>query len=97
MLDVPAVHRRHGYSVRLLLSAAVNEKGIIMTEQNVPDNELEVVQEEDILLDQTPGAGPSLELDPVKGEPDNYPGAAENNPDRWQEDPLLQDEASTGE
>jgi hypothetical protein len=38
-----------------------------------------------------------LELDPVFGEPDSYPGAAENNPDRWQEDPLLQEEAVSGE
>ncbi|MFF2347383.1 hypothetical protein [Pseudarthrobacter sp. NPDC058119] len=68
-----------------------------MAEQNVPDDGLEVVEEEDVLLDASPGAASSLELDPVAGEPDNYPGAAENNPDRWQEDPLLQDEARTGE
>lgn len=65
-----------------------------MTEQNLPDDELEVVEENDVLLDETPGAASSLELDPVKGEPDNYPGAAENNPDHWQEDPLLQAEVS---
>ena len=68
-----------------------------MTEQNLPDDELEVVEENDVLLDETPGAAASFELDPVSGEPDNYPGAAENNPDRWQEDPLLQDEAVSGE
>lgn len=68
-----------------------------MTEQNLPDDELEVVDENDVLLDETPGAAASLELDPVTGEPDSYPGAAENNPDRWQEDPLLQDEAVSGE
>ena len=73
------------------------EKGTIMTEQNLPDDQLEVVQEDDVLLDQAPGAASSLELDPVSGEPDSYPGAAENNPDRWQEDPLLQDEAVSGE
>ncbi|WP_258802302.1 hypothetical protein [Pseudarthrobacter sp. NS4] len=65
-----------------------------MTEQNLPDDELEVVEENDVLLDETPGAASSLELDPVSGEPDSYPGAAENNPDRWQEDPLLQEEVS---
>lgn len=65
-----------------------------MTEQNLPDDELEVVEENDVLLDETPGAAASLELDPVHGEPDSYPGAAENNPDRWQEDPLLQGEVS---
>lgn len=79
------------------MSACAHEKGIIMTEQNVPDDELEVVQEDDVLLDGTPGGASSLELDPVNGEPDSYPGAAENNPDRWQEDPLLQDEAVSGE
>lgn len=68
-----------------------------MTEQNLPDDDLEVVQDDDVLLDETPGAAASFELDPVKGEPDSYPGAAENNPDRWQEDPLLQDEAVSGE
>lgn len=69
-----------------------------MTEQNLPDDELEVVDENDVLLDETPGAAASLELDPVAaGVPDSYPGAAENNPDRWQEDPLLQDEAVSGE
>lgn len=69
-----------------------------MTEQNLPDDELEVVEENDVLLDETPGAAASLELDPVSlGKPDDYPGAAENNPDRWQEDPLLQDEAVSGE
>lgn len=68
-----------------------------MTEQNLPDDNLEVVQDDDVLLDETPGAASSLELDPVNGEPDSYPGAAENNPDRWQEDPLLQGEAVSGE
>ncbi|MDT0194034.1 hypothetical protein Q9R30_01520 [Arthrobacter sp. AB6] len=67
-----------------------------MTEQNLPDD-LEVVQDDDVLLDETPGAAASFELDPVRGEPDSYPGAAENNPDRWQEDPLLQDEEVSGE
>lgn len=67
-----------------------------MTEGNLPDDELEVVHDDDILLDEAPGAASSVELDPVSGEPDNYPGAAENNPDRWQEDPLLQDEAVPG-
>lgn len=68
-----------------------------MTEENLPDEELQVVHDDDTLLDQAPGAASSLELDPVLGEPDNYPGAPENNPDRWQEDPLLQEEAVSGE
>ncbi|MDQ0673090.1 hypothetical protein QFZ36_000651 [Pseudarthrobacter siccitolerans] len=78
-----------------IVGKAGHEKGSIMTEQNLPDDELEVVEENDVLLDETPGAASSLELDPVTtGQPDSYPGAAENNPDRWQEDPLLQDEVS---
>jgi hypothetical protein len=76
---------------------AVQEKGNTMTDQNLPDDNLEVVRDDDVLLDETPGAAASFELDPVKGVPDSYPGAAENNPDRWQEDPLLQDEAVSGE
>jgi hypothetical protein len=64
-----------------------------MSEQNLPEDGLEVVVENDVLLDETPGSATSQELDPVHGEPDSYPGAAENNPDRWQEDPLLQGEA----
>jgi hypothetical protein len=68
-----------------------------MTEQNLPDEGLDIVQDDDVLLDEAPGAASSLELDPVNGEPDTYPGAAENNPDRWQEDPLIQDEAVSGE
>jgi hypothetical protein len=80
-----------------LVGIADHEKGATMTEDNLPDEELEVVQDDDILLDQNPGAASSLELDPVFGEPDDYPGAAENNPDRWQEDPLLQAEAVSGE
>jgi hypothetical protein len=74
------------------------EKGTTMTEQDLPDNELDVVVENDVLLDEAPGAAASLELDPVTdGEPDSYPGAAEDNPDRWQEDPLLQEEAVSAE
>lgn len=81
----------------LTLLAVRYWKGIIMTEQNVPDDELEVVPEQDVILDEVPGAASSLELDPVHGEPDSYPGAAEENPDAWQEDPLLQEEAKAGE
>jgi hypothetical protein len=78
-----------------IIRKAAEEKGITMTEQNLPDDDLEIVDENDVLLDENPGAASSLELDPVTGgQPDSYPGAAENNPDRWQEDPLLQDEVS---
>ncbi|MHA7210332.1 hypothetical protein [Arthrobacter sp. MDT1-65] len=60
-----------------------------MTE-NLPDEELTIVGEEP----ETPNDSLAPEaFDPVlDGRPDEYEGAAENNPDRWQEDPLLQDE-----
>ncbi|MBG6180895.1 hypothetical protein [Arthrobacter sp. CAN_A1] len=56
-----------------------------MTESNLPEEELSI----------TDGITPaeSDELDPVAaGQPDSYPGAAEDNPDQWRDDPLLQDE-----
>ena len=65
-----------------------------MTE-NLPDEELTIVGEEpDVPNDSlAPEA-----FDPVlEGQPDTYEGAAENNPDRWQEDPLLQDEPGVTE
>ncbi|MFJ6001540.1 hypothetical protein [Arthrobacter sp. NPDC092385] len=65
-----------------------------MTE-NLPDEELTIVGEEpDVPNDSlAPEA-----FDPVlEGQPDAYEGAAENNPDRWQEDPLLQDEPGVTE
>ncbi|AUZ88719.1 hypothetical protein CVO76_14500 [Arthrobacter agilis] len=65
-----------------------------MTE-NLPDEELTIVGEEP----ETPNDSLAPEaFDPVlEGQPDDYEGAAENNPDRWQEDPLLQDEPGTTE
>lgn len=65
-----------------------------MTE-NLPDEELTIVGEEpDVPNDSlAPEA-----FDPVlEGQPDTYEGAAENNPNRWQEDPLLQDEPGVTE
>lgn len=60
-----------------------------MTE-NLPDEELTIVGEEPDVLDDS--LAPEA-LDPVlEGRPDDYEDAAELNPDRWQEDPLLQDE-----
>lgn len=60
-----------------------------MTE-NLPDEELTIVGEEP----EVPNDSLSPEVfDPLlNGQPDSYENAAENNPDRWQEDPLLQDE-----
>ncbi|WP_043444544.1 hypothetical protein [Arthrobacter sp. L77] len=60
-----------------------------MTE-NLPDEELTIVDEEP----EVPNDALAPEaFDPVlDGRPDSYEGAAEDNPDRWQEDPLLQDE-----
>lgn len=67
-----------------------------MTE-NLPDEELNVVGEEPDAANQS--IAPEA-LDPVQdGQPDNYPAAAENDPENWQQDPLLQDEpgaASSG-
>ncbi|MFP5315029.1 MAG: hypothetical protein ACLGHS_06575 [Actinomycetes bacterium] len=64
-----------------------------MTE-NLPDEELTVVGEEPDAVDES--IAPEA-LDPVKdGQPDSYPTAAENNPDNWQQDPLLQDEPGAG-
>ncbi|WP_026553251.1 hypothetical protein [Arthrobacter sp. H20] len=56
-----------------------------MTESNLPEEELSIVD----------GIDPAEaeELDPIAvGQPDSYPGAAEDNPDLWRNDPLLQDE-----
>ncbi|WP_434992553.1 hypothetical protein [Arthrobacter sp. Ld5] len=60
-----------------------------MTE-NLPDEELTIMDEEP----EVPNDGLAPEaFDPVlEGRPDSYEGAAEADPDRWQEDPLLQDE-----
>lgn len=60
-----------------------------MTE-NLPDEELTIVGEEP----EVPNDSLSPEaFDPLlNGQPDSYENAAEINPDRWQEDPLLQDE-----
>lgn len=68
-----------------------------MTDQNLPDAELNVLGEEPGVLNDS--LAPEA-LDPVTdGQPDAYPGAAENNPDDWREDPLLQGEpmADAGE
>ncbi|CAM3355386.1 hypothetical protein PSET11_03329 [Arthrobacter ulcerisalmonis] len=61
-------------------------------ERELKDEGLSPVDENDALLAETAGSDTSFELDPVTGEPDSYPGAAEDNPDHWQEDPLLQGE-----
>lgn len=65
-----------------------------MTE-NLPDEELTVVGDEpDMPVDPLDPES----LDPVlDGRPDSYSGAAENDPDHWQEDPLLQDEPGVNE
>ncbi|WP_394249158.1 hypothetical protein [Arthrobacter pityocampae] len=60
-----------------------------MTE-NLPDEELTLRDEEPEVLNDA--LAPEA-FDPVlEGRPDSYEGAAEVDPDRWQEDPLLQDE-----
>jgi hypothetical protein len=66
-----------------------SSKGSVMTE-NLPDEELNVVGEEPDALNDS--IAPEA-LDPVRdGQPDDYPTAAEVDPDNWQQDPLLQDE-----
>jgi hypothetical protein len=72
------------------------KKGARMTEEQLPDKEPPTFQDDDVLPDQSPGGASSLEP-PVSGEPDNSPGTAETNPDRGQEDPLLQDDTVSGE
>jgi hypothetical protein len=65
-----------------------------MTE-NLPDEELTIVGEEPEVPDDS--LAPEA-FDPVlEGQPDSYADAAELNPDRWQEDPLLQDEPGVNE
>ena len=60
-----------------------------MTE-NLPDEELTIVGEEPEMPNDA--LAPEA-FDPVlDGRPDSYEGAAEVDPDHWQEDPLLQDE-----
>lgn len=65
-----------------------------MTE-NLPDEELNVVGEEP---EAANGSIAPEALDPVQdGEPDDYPTAAEVDPDNWEQDPLLQDEPGVGD
>jgi hypothetical protein len=67
-----------------------------MSEQNLPDEELNVVGEDGGIPDAGVDSLAPEALDPVNGTPDDYPGAAENSPDAWQEDPLLQDDPAAG-
>jgi hypothetical protein len=67
-----------------------------MIEDQLPDKEPYTVRDDDVLPDRSPGGASSLEP-PVSGEPGNSPGTAETNPDRGQEDPLLQDDTVSGE
>jgi hypothetical protein len=67
-----------------------------MTEEQLPDKEPDTVRDGDVLPDQSPGGASSLEPT-ASGEPDNSLGTAGTNPDRGQEDPLLQDDTVSGE
>ena len=63
-----------------------------MTE-NLPDEELSILSEDPDVTAVSDESVAAEALDPVlEGQPDSYANAAELNPDRWQEDPLLQDE-----
>jgi hypothetical protein len=66
-----------------------------MTEEQLPD-QAPYTRRDDVPTDQSPDAASALER-PVAGGPDNYPGTAETNPGRGQEDPLLQDDTVSGE
>lgn len=67
-----------------------------MTEENLPDEELTVIDEDPEIPDEGMDAVSPDTLDPLAdSSPDDYPGAAEENPDRWQEDPLLSGEAAS--
>jgi hypothetical protein len=67
-----------------------------MTEEQLPDKEPCTVRDDDVLPDRSPGGASSFEP-PVSGELGNSPGTAETNPERGQEDPLLQDDTVSGE
>ena len=63
-----------------------------MTEK-LPDEELSILSEEPDVTEVSDESVDAEVLDPVlDGRPDSYADAAELNPDRWQEDPLLQGE-----
>lgn len=68
-----------------------------MSEQNLPDEELTLIGEEPVIPDEGVDAVPPEQLQSERAVPDDYPGAAEQNPDRWQEDPLIQDDTVSGE
>lgn len=72
-----------------------DKKGARMTEEQLPDQAAYVDRNGD-LPGQSPGVASSLER-PVAGEPDDYPGTAETNPDRGEDNPLLQDDTVSGE
>ena len=77
-----------------------------MTEQSIPDPELgdDPVLADDVAAVATPdeltvvSEDELLEQDElVDAEDLTYPGAAEDNPDNWQEDPLIRGEAPLNE
>ncbi|MHA7264288.1 hypothetical protein ACX80W_13910 [Arthrobacter sp. TMN-37] len=58
-----------------------------MTEEHLPDEDLTIITDSEVEERSL------AELDPLTGgRADLYPNAAEDNPDRWQDDPLLQGE-----
>jgi hypothetical protein len=66
-----------------------------MTEEQFPHAALHTVRD-GILSDQSPGVTSSSER-PFSGEPDDDPGTLETNPERAEDDPLLQDDTVSGE
>ncbi len=68
-------------------------KGTVMTEQNLPDEELTVVGDNPGTPDDgIDGVDAGTLDDDLNATPDQYPQAAENNPDNWDEDPLIRGE-----
>lgn len=64
-----------------------------MTEQNLPDQDLTIVGEDEAIPDPDVDAVSPDTVDELSSRgPDDYPDAAENNPDNWREDPLVQGE-----
>lgn len=67
-----------------------------MTEQNLPDEELTVVGGDPEIPDEGVDAVDPGTLDNnLEAAPDQYAEAAENNPDHWDEDPLIRGEQTS--
>jgi len=77
-------------------SARVSQPSLSASIQQLPGKEPDTVRDDDVLPDQGPGGASSLEPT-ASGEPDNSLGTAGTDPERGQEDPLLQEDTVSGE